>query len=324
MKKIFKRLLKAQKRSNEKGFTLLELLIVVAILATIAGTASMAYNDIDKRASAAAHVAMMDELNKGIRTYRAVQRDVLPTRFDSLMVGADVAGFEALATVEFVIAEQDSGFAQDAAAFQLNADVVSLLNDSGITELRYINEAALPAGQVTNGDANDENCDNAYIEALVKSQANAVVAGNLFLSAAANGCGTSRLMTTAGTNQPWGAFWVGDTERLTGQQVKTGIVEFSGANLGTANGEAMLLLGMGPSCSLFDTRIAGGMTTVPVYRHVAAHAYNRFIAVLAVGNWDTATSEIIAADKIHVVAIVDGALDTKEEELGEWDGQRAT
>ena len=61
-------------KGKQSGFTLLELLVVVAILAAIAGTATIALQDTDARASAAAHVAMMDELNKGIRTFRVLNK----------------------------------------------------------------------------------------------------------------------------------------------------------------------------------------------------------------------------------------------------------
>ncbi|MGY8873273.1 MAG: type II secretion system protein, partial [Pseudomonadales bacterium] len=72
-------------KSKQGGFTLLELLVVVSILAAIAGTATIALQDTDARASAAAHVAMMDELNKGIRTFRVLNKNTLPTGFDSLI-----------------------------------------------------------------------------------------------------------------------------------------------------------------------------------------------------------------------------------------------
>ena len=75
-------------KAKQGGFTLLELLVVVAILAAIAGTATIALQDTDSRASAAAHVAMMDELNKGIRTFRVLNRTnglVYPNNLDSLI-----------------------------------------------------------------------------------------------------------------------------------------------------------------------------------------------------------------------------------------------
>ena len=43
-----------RKKADQRGFTLLELLVVVAILAAIAGTATIALQDTDMRASAAA------------------------------------------------------------------------------------------------------------------------------------------------------------------------------------------------------------------------------------------------------------------------------
>ncbi len=336
LKGFLKRVFSYKKKiKNQKGFTLLELLIVVAILATIAGTASMAYNDIDKRASAAAHVAMMDELNKGVRTYRAVQRDVLPTRFDSLLTagGATAASNvatsvtnEALATLGFSVEEAAAAgtFGSDAAIIQMTTAVRTLLADSGVTALRAINELGEP-GDFNSAATPPENCDNANIKNLIESKANMVVAGNVFLSPKGNGCGASFDMTaTSPVAEPYGVFWVGDTERLTGEETSSAITVFEGGNLTAANSPAMLLLGMGPSSSLFDGRISGGMTTVPVYRHVAAHEYNRFILVLNVGDFVAGSSSITVAEKVHVVAIVDGALDTKEEELGEWDGQRAT
>jgi len=75
-------------KGKQSGFTLLELLVVVAILAAIAGTATIALQDTDARASAAAHVAMMDELNKGIRTFRVLNKNQLPNNLDSLVATA--------------------------------------------------------------------------------------------------------------------------------------------------------------------------------------------------------------------------------------------
>jgi prepilin-type N-terminal cleavage/methylation domain-containing protein len=261
-----RKVLRAKKLSNQKGFTLLELLVVVAILAAIAGTASIALRDTDARASAAAHVAMMDELNKGIHTYRVLQKNVLPSRFDSLLVTATSNGgvdAEPLAALGFTVSTAVAADG-DAVYDAIPADVQAVLYAGGIEELRYIRENGDPEGVV----AGTADCSNDHIQALIASRNNAVVAGNIFMSPDANGCGYSVAMWdgngTAPTDLPNGVYWNGSTERLTGQPDPAGTPSAYNAE----HNYAYLLTGIGPSCTLFDTNTLGGMTTVPVYRHV--------------------------------------------------------
>ena len=327
-----KRILEAKKR-NQDGFTLLELLVVVAILAAIAGTATIALKDTDARASAAAHVAMMDELNKGIRTYRVIKRNELPSKFDSLMVspaayavGTAAGSTGPLSQLGFTVGDAAAFGTEDAAYMAIPDDVQAIMYAGGITQLQYINEAATPEGIVVGV----QDCDNDNIGALISARSNAVVAGNIFMGPDANGCGTTVDLwdgETGTADAHVGVFWTGGSERLTGQldTTVTGAtgIAFDGTNLATATGQAYLLTGIGPSSTLFDANELGGMTTVPVYRHVKPDEYNRFIAVWNVGHFDGAGA-ITAGDQCELVAIVDGALDTKEEELGEWDGTRNT
>jgi prepilin-type N-terminal cleavage/methylation domain-containing protein len=305
-----KKIVLKSKYNRRGGFTLLELLVVVAILAAVAGTATIALKDTDARASAAAHVTMMDEVNKGIRTYRVLKKNELPSRFDSLIqtstvgdasagVGLSNAGFEIGATG-----------AEDAYLLAIPADVQAIMSDGGISSLQYVDTTVTP---------NDSPLDCSDLFAVINSRANAVVAGNIFMSPAANGCGFNQPMDGSVVMGVW---WQGGGERLTGQP-DAGLVEFDGTNLPIADSNAYLLTGVGPSSTLFDANSLGGMTTVPVYRHVAADQYGRFIAVWNVGTFNSAGG-ITAGDQCELVAIVDGALDTKEEELGEWDGTRNT
>ncbi|OAM90558.1 prepilin-type N-terminal cleavage/methylation domain-containing protein [Termitidicoccus mucosus] len=285
--------------NSRSGFTLLELLVVVAILAAVAGTAAIALKDTDARASAAAHVAMMDELNKGIQTYRVLKRNELPTRFDSLLT---VSG----SNPGFLGFDPES----DAAIATIPSGVQTIMKDGGITALMYIDPAAEPEGIVA-GVA-----DCAHIQTLINSRANNVVAGNVFLPEAANGCGTA--LQLDGTARS-GVFWTEGSLRLTGQEDAAD------------KRHVYLLTGIGPSSTLFDTNSLGGMTTVPVYRHVKPDEYNRFIAVWNVGYVTDSgddplpsAASFVVGDQIDLVTILDGALDTKEEELGEWDGTRNT
>ena len=205
-------------KAKQGGFTLLELLVVVAILAAIAGTASLALQDTDARASAAAHVAMMDELNKGIRTFRVLNKNTLPNGFDSLVevtdagtdfaTGAAVAGTATSPSGELLAIE-------DLALINLPVEVAEIMNAGGITSLQYLNAAGDPPDAGTCAD----------IDALIASRGNAVVAGNIFLSPDANGCGASWSNVdgdgaTTGfqlNDAPKVALWTGGYERVMGQ-----------------------------------------------------------------------------------------------------------
>lgn len=307
-----------------KGFTLLELLVVMAILAAVAGTATIALKDTDARAAAAAHVAMMDELNKGVHAYRVLNRNVIPTKFDSLLEAAAGTAGDPLAATDIATADfveiASFGAGDGVTIDTVDADVVQLMVDAGLDALQYVNTTY---GNAANGDYIDgvEDCDN--LEDLVASRKNAVVAGNVFMSPAANGCGDTVDFVDANGDVDITSLtvvtWTSGSERLTGQQ---------GDATPTADGEpAYICVGVGPSSTLFDTSGLGGMTTVPVYRHVGPTEYNRFVAIFQIGTYDATnggTDGIVAGDQLEFIGVVDGALDTKEEELGEWDGTRNT
>jgi len=314
-------------RRDQEGFTLLEMLVTVGIMAAVAGTATLALQDTTARASAAAHVAHMDELNEGIMTFRVLRGNAYPNNWDSLMGSDDATDLSTNAPGlvsalggdnagnNIVEAEGDLGL------FTLDADMVDNLAAVGITNLRVLNAAGDPPDA---GDCGD-------IQGLVNSRGNAVVAGNLFLSPDANGCGAQMGLADAAsasaTNQV--LVWTGGQERVLGGAAVG--AEFADPADATAAGndigaKVLMAVGTGPSSELFDASELGGMTSVPVYRHVAQDQYNRYIALFHIANIEDVggTATFVAADQVNLVGIVDGAGDTKEEELGEWDGTRNT
>ncbi len=313
-------------KGKQGGFTLLELLVVVAILAAIAGTAAIALQDTDARASAAAHVAMMDELNKGIRTFRVLNKNAYPNNFDSLL-GSDVAtdgnASNAAYPAGSLIAVEDIG------TVALTADAVGILSDIGITSMQYL-DYGKSTDFAESGTASVSECVSANILGTISSRGNAVVSNNIFMGTNANGCGTP-VTLAAGDNV---AVWSGGYERVMGA---AGVAfdtagapnpSAPGAALGAgttaANTPVLMAVGLGPSSTLFNANDLGGMTTVPVYRHVSEQQYGRFIALFEIGTFTDADAAYSAADQVNLVAIIDGAGDTKEEELGEWDGTRNT
>jgi prepilin-type N-terminal cleavage/methylation domain-containing protein len=331
-------------KSSQKGFTLLELLVVVAILAAIAGTAAIALQDTDARASAAAHVAMMDELNKGVATYRVLHKNVYPNNFDSLAYVTD--GTVATATANAVILPSAGA---DGDIFGVSADDIALaplvdgaleaLGEIGITGLRYVD-----AKGTVEGFATGDSCDpvNGALQRTVSSRRNDIVAGNIFNGKEGHGCGLR--FSLAADSQV--AYWTGSLERVLGPGVygdanvaiddTTGVMSLAGAPVATGlsvNDVAPVLMavGFGPASDLFKPEILGSMTSVPVYRHVREDQYNRFIGLFRIGEfyveddsglkW-SATPRV--TEQVLFVGVVDGAGDTKEEELGEWDGTRST
>ncbi|MDP7593929.1 MAG: type II secretion system protein [Litorilituus sp.] len=316
------------KAAKQAGFTLLELLVVVAILAAIAGTASIALQDTDAKASAAAHVAMMDELNKGIRTFRVLNKNTLPNRYDSLLTAAVTGGTSPIAKAAAYPSNELVAI-EDVGTLALTADAVDVLKGIGITELQYLDIAA-STDFTDSGTPAVAECLDANITATIASRANTVVSNNIFMTPTGNGCGGT--VTLAATDLV--SVWTGGYERIYGGDgaafdalgAVTGADGDAGEALTTAYaGQPVLMtVGLGPSSNLFNANTVGGMTTVPSYRHVNELQYGRFIALFEIGTFTGTDAAYTAADQVALVAIVDGAGDTKEEELGEWDGTRST
>lgn len=56
---------------NKRGFTIVELLIVIVVIAILAAISIVAFNGVQARASYTKNAAQLDEIGKSIRLYRA-------------------------------------------------------------------------------------------------------------------------------------------------------------------------------------------------------------------------------------------------------------
>lgn len=290
----------AKVKQKQGGFTLLELLVVVAIIAAIAGTSTILLRDTDRQAAAAAHVAMMDELIKGISTYAKLNDNKFPDRYDSLQaVAGDPGATVPAGTLAAVI---NADLAASLATATLDADQVDLLAEAGIEKLRFIDST------VTDANWSAGDCTSANIQALINHKGNNVTASTIFSSATHKDGANNVRIGCGGTNDR--------TLAASDVVVTWASTEAARVNAPTLSADQTLVaLGIGPDTTLFNPENRGAMTTVPTYRHVAADEYNRFIAIF---NVDKAVGEV------RLQAIVDGAGDTKDEELGEWDNTRPT
>lgn len=283
----------ARFKNKSRGFTLLELLVVVAILAAIASTATILLQDTDRRASAAVHVAAMDELAKGIATWRVLHGGQFPDVYDSLLMnGTNVTAGGTL------IDELDDGIDDFIAPATLTADQVAALAGVGITTVRIIDPTAIPPG----GGADD--CATADARAaVILNKNNDFVNSNLFRSSALaadgrGGCGYAANYTLALTGDDLVRWVAAENYRVNANATDT-----------------IVALGIGPDNQLFRTGELGALSSAPIYRHVDNVSYNRFIALV---NLDATGGEP------QLQAVIDAAGDTRDEELGEFDGTRST
>lgn len=281
---------------KEGGFTLLELLVVVAILAAIAGTATIMLQDTDRKASAAAHVAMMDELSKGIQTFRVLNSGQYPDRWDSLLQNTTsvLTGASPLAILS---SDLLGSIAVNPTA--LTAAEVTALDSVGIKNLRMVDTGATCGDTLTTQ------------QAAINDKTNDITAQNIYRIPTANGCGLADdapiiagaplMLWSAAGNKRVNAFNLNDV--------------VDGETL--AADDKLVAFGVGPDSSLFRPDIIGALSNVPVYRHVQPDEYNRFVVLFKV-------SGVGINGQATFQAIVDGAGDTKDEELGELDNVRAT
>lgn len=296
-------------RAKQGGFTLLELLVVVAILATIAATATILLEDTDRKASAAAHVTIMDELTKGLATYRVLHQGVMPNNWDSMLVGAGTLA----ATTLPVATDADFGL-DDALANPTNGmlqpialdpaaggtEIVAALVNVGIEDVQVINTASADPNGGNPGDCSTL----ALMRDMIGDKASDVTNSAMFSTAGGTraGCGVSVPITAALTNN---LVRLRSTENY---------------RVGADATDTLIALGFGSSNDLFQPENLGAMTGAPFYRHVDGFTYNRFIALFNVGGAAPATW----LTEARLQAVIDGSGDTKEEELGEWDNTRST
>jgi prepilin-type N-terminal cleavage/methylation domain-containing protein len=292
-----------QIRRKEGGFTLLELLVVVAILAAIAGTATIMLQDTDRKASAAAHVAMMDELSKGIQTFRVLNSGRYPDRWDSLLQNttADLEGDPlAILSGDLTGSIEQGGAAGGNAV--LTAAEAEALKSAGITRLRVVDTGS-PCGDTL-----------ATQQAYINDKTNDVTAQNIYRIPDANGCGFADDATITEAGGDALMFWKGGANLNRVNAFQTGDTP---DGVALTVDDRLVAFGVGPDSTLFRPDIIGALSNVPVYRHVEPDEYNRFIVLFKV-------SGVGVNGQAAFQAIVDGAGDTKDEELGELDNVRAT
>ncbi len=83
------------REAAQPGFTIVELLIVVVVIAILAAVTIVAYNGIQERARSSSVASLLSQVSKKVQAQKVLNEDVLPASLDGLLPGTmQVSDFE--------------------------------------------------------------------------------------------------------------------------------------------------------------------------------------------------------------------------------------
>lgn len=137
---------KAQKlQAKQKGFTLLELLVVITLLATLSTAALVAYDNVGENARDASAATSVNTLEGSLRSYRAIVGQY-PEQFDSL-ANADADATIGNGALQLMSDETQQFFGQlvitqanasDTDDTLVTAAIAASLREAGLEELQAV------------------------------------------------------------------------------------------------------------------------------------------------------------------------------------------
>ncbi|WP_026601057.1 type II secretion system protein [Methylomonas sp. 11b] len=166
-----KQLKKLQHR--QAGFTLLELLVVITLIATLATAALVAYEGIGENAEASAESNNVTTLDGAIRNFRAVTGSY-PDQWDSLVLDTSAAS---PASANIATETQNIIVGLDLSGVTPSTEIRAALDDVGIEELQYANgtlSATVPPNLAHNEGANGTQAPQYEVKDSDASAANDV------------------------------------------------------------------------------------------------------------------------------------------------------
>lgn len=262
---------------KQKGFTLLELLVVVTILAILAASALVAYDGLSDSAIDAADANNISTLDQAIRTYKVAERQ-LPNQFDSLL---DAAGSSIVAL--------DNLLAVRLAALPAGNSTVSAIEDAFVTaqngeefEVQVIssvnNTAAILDGATGGVNAAFNEASGLSTEGEIDDIGIAVLAN-----------------TVSGT-----VSGASITNNLNGVAVTNGGAYLNSINDAYENGDSHLVvaLGFGGDAAHSTTDSPAAIAAAPASSATLKTKYSRYIALFHVAEDENGDNNI-TDDEVH-------------------------
>ena len=119
---------------KQGGFTLLELLVVVGLMAAVAVVAVSAFDNADESASVSTDLSNIQTIDQGVRSFTSSHSGNLPEQLDHLLVGDDPYRALDPETLELLTTLPTTG----TGAGVIGAKVLESLVDSGLDDIQTI------------------------------------------------------------------------------------------------------------------------------------------------------------------------------------------
>lgn len=276
------------------GFTLLELLVVVAILAIIAGGLIVAYEGLEEKSAQGTATYNLGALNSAIRHFAATNNGKYPTEWDSLLYSSAGDGSDSTA-----LNLLPSSIRGKLAAHTLTGAEHAALQEAGITTVRFVGSGydngtlAIDGGTATGWTIPNRVFDDSPRGrgVVVPLSAGTIVA---------------RIETLGDTDFGGGS---ADPNRLNDIAGLDPTVAHQVVAFGIGNNSTLVH----STGSTIDSRTAG-LAEAPYYQNVRPVEYGRFVALFHLGSNGTTFS------KARFLTVIDTKGDWYDEEIAEYQG----
>lgn len=331
--KTFKRL------DGQDGFTLLELLVVVAILATIGGAVIGTFGNQEENAAQGTATNSIAALENSLRVYEATQGQ-LPNELESLVCRPYDTGTGTSAGVAIISTDNDG----QSLALNLGTDTYKIGGSSNLNgiggglgfklgdkfDLLAVNVDGLMASGISSVRyAATLACDATVDDpALEMGVASGVAANEATIGGTLADISIPNHMFEAprtGTNRNRGR---GFSHALVDGQVeplmvwKRGTGGYNNVKIGAGADDVLVGLGIGQASTLVGTNSEAMLAKAPFYGQIARDKYAHYIALVKIGTADDNILTNFDDSTAQVVALIDARGDFLDEEIAEFTDQK--